>query len=831
MLQLTAVECGAACLAMILRYHGRETSIAECRERCGLGRDGVTARTLAEVARSYGLRVTAYSLDPADLRSLPLPAIVHWDFNHFVIVERWAPSWVSIVDPAGGRRRVSAAEFDASFTGVALALEPGAHFQTGAMASRRGLEPAGRSMEPARESLFAFLLRLVARIPGALIQILGASLLLQLLGLALPVLTQVLVDRVLPFHMTSVVAILPLGLALLLLTQLVLGYLRAALLVYLQGRLDSQMMLGFVEHLLSLPFAFFQQRSSGDLLMRLTGNTMIREILSNQTISVVLDGAFVFGYLVVLWVRAPLFGLLALGVGLLQSALLLGTARLMHRLNQRDLAAQAEAQSYLVEALKGIATLKASGAEDRAFDRWSNLFRKELNVSLQQSQLSAVVEMTTSAVRTFAPLLLLWAGATQVLNGSMSLGTMLALNALATAFLTPLASLAATAQRLQLLRAYYERLADVLEAEPEQRLETLQTAPRFSGRIELRNVSFRHDPNAPLAVRDISLAIEPGQKVALVGATGSGKSTLAMLLLGLYTPNSGKILYDGRPLQSMRYATVRRQFGAVLQETFLFAGSIRQNIAFNDPALSLDQVVEAARLAGIHESVIRLPMGYETLVAEGGSALSGGQRQCLAIARALAHRPAIVLLDEATSHLDVLTEALVDYNLSRLQCTRIVIAHRLSTIRNADVILVLDQGAVVEQGSHRELLELGGRYAALVRQQGVGVDAADDSSTAGGVCNHGDGPPAVETGRVVPVERNSVTSEATISLFRTCIGCGHTLRGPFCTMCGAPAGPVAPGHGWPSRSSVTCARCGHSVRRRFCTQCGEDTASRRNRVS
>lgn len=706
LLQLSAVECGAACLAMVLSYYGRQTRVADCRACCGIGRDGVTARTIAEAARQQGLHVKVYSADLADFGYVCLPAIAHWDFNHFVVVERWSSKGVTIVDPASGRRQLTAAEFGAGFTGVVLTLEPGIHFEV-----RRAT---------ARPSWLTYLLTSLVQVPGALAQILGASLVLQALGLTLPIVTQVLVDRILPFHITDVMPMLGVGMALLVLTQLVTGYLRAMLLIYLQGRLDTRMMLGFVEHLLALPYQFFQQRTSGDLLMRLSSNTIIREMLTGQTVSIVLDGTFVLVSLTILLLREPVLGALALGIGLLQVALLLGSTRRARDLMQRDLAAQAASQSYLVEALKGIATLKAAGGEERALDHWSDLFVAELNLSLQRSQLSAVVETAMTGLRTLAPLLLMWVGALRVLDGSMSLGAMLALNTLAASFLTPLASLALSGQRLQLARAYVDRIADVMEAEPEQDAQEIPGAPRVQGRIDVTGVSFRYDPHAPLNLRDISVRIEPGQKVALVGRTGSGKSTLAMLLLGLYAPTEGEVLYDGLPLQGMNYRTVRSQLGVVLQEPFLFAGSIRQNIAFNDPGLALDDVMAAARHAAIHDEIMRMPMGYETLVAEGGAALSGGQRQRLAIARALAHKPAILLLDEATSHLDALTERLIDERLSALSCTRIVIAHRLSTIRNADLILVLDDGAIVERGSHEHLVAQGGLYAALVASQADG---------------------------------------------------------------------------------------------------------------
>jgi ABC-type bacteriocin/lantibiotic exporter with double-glycine peptidase domain len=513
--------------------------------------------------------------------------------------------------------------------------------------------------------------------------------------------------------------------AVVVLALMVTGYLRAALLIYLEARLDARMMLGFFEHVLSLPFKFFQQRTTGDLLMRLGSNTVIREALTNQTVSAVLDGSLVLVYLAILLALEPGFGLVVLGLGLVQIGLLLGSSRRVRRLMQRDLAASAESQSYLVEALAGMATLKAAGAEERALDHWSNLFFKHLNVSLQRNRLSALINTGLTALNTLSPLLLLWVGALYVLNGAMSLGTMLALNALAASFLAPLASLVSSGQQLQLVGAHLDRIADVVEAEPEQNLQATRSAPPLSGRIELKGVNFRYDPNGPLTLRDISLAIEPGQKVALVGRTGSGKSTLAKLLLGLYPPDEGEIRYDDLPLPSLDYRTVRSQFGVVLQESFLFSGSIRQNIAFNDPDLTLEQVMEAARLVHIHDEIEQMPMGYDTFLAEGGVSLSGGQRQRLSLARALAHRPAVLLLDEATSHLDVVTERMVDQSLKALSCTRIVIAHRLSTVHDADLILALDEGEIVERGSHEELLARGGHYAALVHGQ-LELEAAGD---------------------------------------------------------------------------------------------------------
>jgi ABC-type bacteriocin/lantibiotic exporter with double-glycine peptidase domain len=687
---------------MILTYYGRNTDPAECRESCGIGRDGVSAQTLVEAARRYGLRVRAFSLRPADLTKIPLPAIAYWRNSHFVVVERCSPDRIEIVDPASWRQRLTFDQFASEFTGLVLTFEPGNHLE------RRRKTGQPRSCEHLIQ---------VMREPRnrwTIVQILAASILLQVLGLALPVFTKVLVDDVLPLMVTNIVTTLGIGMIVLMLALAITAYLRAALLIYLEARLDSRLVLGFFEHLLALPFQFFQLRATGDLMSRLGSITVIRDALTNQTVSAALDGTLVLIYLAVLLSLQPVFGAVAAGLGLLQLALLLGTTRRACSLMQRELAADADSQSYIVEALNGMATLKASGGEDRVLNHWADLFGRHLKISLQRKHLSAVVGSALTMLHACSPLVLLWMGAVYVLDGRMTLGTMLALNAIAISLLTPVASVVLNCQQILMVGAHLERVADVLNAEREQTAHTV-SASKLRGRIELKNVHFRYHRNGPTVLRNISVIIGAGWKIALVGGSGSGKSTLAKLLLGFYNPDEGEIVYDGVPMACLNYRTVRRQIGAVLQESFLFRGSIRQNIAFNNPSLPLESVVSAARLAHIHDDIVAMPMGYETIVAEGGSSFSGGQRQRLSIARALAHSPSVLLLDEATSHLDAETERLVDESLAGLSCTRIVIAHRLSTVRNADLILVLQDGAIIESGSHEELLRMDGQYVALVQ--------------------------------------------------------------------------------------------------------------------
>lgn len=706
--QLEISDCGAACLAMALAYHGRDVSPEEIRRATRTSRDGVDAVSIIQAARSYGLDARGVSVDLDAMRHLDRGSILHWEFNHFVVFDRLVRGGVEVLDPALGRIRVPMERFSKSFTGVAIVVRPTEKFEP----SSGGSKGTWRY------------LRAILRRSGLLSRIGIVSLLIQLFALATPILTGVIVDWVVPAGDRSLLVIVTLGLLVMVAFHLLTTWLRANLLLVLRAHLDMSIAVGFVDHLVKLPYSFFLQRSAGDLMMRLSSNSTVRETLTTGALSSLLDGSLVTLYLLLIFAQSLSMGVVVLVLGVLQLAIIGLTHKRMHRLMSETLQAQARSQGYMVQMLNGIETLKSVGAEARGVAQWSNLFVDEVNASMARGRLNAVIESLTSALRVGSPLIVLAVGALGVLNGDLSLGTMLALSALAIGFLTPLSNLIATGLQLQLLGSFMERINDVLDTPPEQNIDEVEPADRLQGRVTLESVSFRYSTNGSDAVDDVSIEIAPGETIALVGRSGSGKSTLAHLILGLYRPTRGRVLYDGRDLTKLEAGSVRGQLGIVPQNSYLFGSSIRSNVALTRPDATLEDIVRAARLACIHADIMAMPMGYDTILSDGGASLSGGQRQRIALARALVHDPAILVLDEATSSLDAVTEATIYRNLEQLSCTRIVIAHRISTVARADKILVMEDGRFVEQGRHEELLALGGRYLELAGSQGRNAASA-----------------------------------------------------------------------------------------------------------
>ncbi|HEU5060272.1 MAG TPA: peptidase domain-containing ABC transporter [Kofleriaceae bacterium] len=709
--QLSAMECGAASLAMVLAFYGRRVALDDVREVLGPGRDGVTALGIIHAADFFGLRGRGVRVDLDELELLDRGSILHWRFSHFVVLDRVRRGGVDIVDPAVGRRHVSMEEFSRSFTGVALVFEPGDDFRT----------------EKKREGgMWRFVRHLVGEHKGVLFQVVVASLFIQLVALSVPLLTSLVVDKVLPRGDRDLLLVVSVGLLGVIVFQFASSFLRAHLLLALRTRLDARMMLAFLDHLVSLPYPFFQTRPAGDLMMRLSSNAQVREIVTGGALSGLLDGSLVILYLGILFLGSWIMAVVSLGIGFLYLVLYLSTRRAKRELAAQIISKEARSSGYQIEMLSGMDTLKSLGAEQRAAENWSHLFVDALNASLRRGKLDAAVDSLMGTLRFSSPLVILAIGAWQVLEGNLSLGNMLALSAVAAGFLTPLSTLISTAIQFQTVQSYVERLDDVLRAVPEQDRSQVKPSRKLQGHISLHKVSFRYSPVAPLVLKEVSVEIAPGSMVGVVGRSGSGKSTLISILAGLYQPTSGRVLFDGFSLYDFDLRSVRRQLGVVTQNPYLFGDTIRANITLADPHASYEEMLRAAQLACIHDEIMAMPLAYDTPLLDRGASLSGGQRQRIALARALLAKPAVMILDEATSALDGITERKVQQALANLRCTRVVIAHRLSTVRDADMILVLHDGVLVEQGDHGELLAKGGYYHRLAFPEPGSVDTGAD---------------------------------------------------------------------------------------------------------
>lgn len=694
---------------MALAYHGRHVPLAEMHDAAGTGRDGVDALRLTQAAGRYGLRARGVATELDDLRSLPRGTVLHWGASHFVVLDSASRRGVTIVDPLAGRYRVSWPVADDLYSGVAIILEPGPEFAAGG-------RPAHGVLHHAR--------RLLSSSTG-MGKVLATSVVVRVMALALPVLTGVVVDKVVPAGDGHLLTVLVAVSAALIGYSVAATFLRAHLLLRLRSRLDVEMTVGFLQHLVDLPYAYFLKRSAGDLMMRLRSNAVVREILTTGSVASMLDGVLAAVYLVVIAVLSPTLGALVATLAAAEVAVLLGARRHNQHLMGESLVAEARTQSYAYELFSAVETLKAAGAERRAVSHWTGLFVAELNVSLRRGRLAAAVEAAGAALRLASPIAVLLVGAHLVVSGQLSLGTMLALAALAAAFLEPLATLVATALQLQLLGSYLSRIDDVFDTPTETAGRDLTPAPRLTGALRAEQLTFAYSRYGPPAVDRVDLDVRPGQVVAIVGRSGSGKSTLGRLLLGLYAPTSGRVLIDGMDLAGLDPRSVRSQIGVVTQDPYIFGLSIRDNISLGDPGLPLERLRTAAGLAEIGSDIEAMPLGWDTPLVDAGASLSGGQRQRLALARALANEPMILLLDEATSSLDTVTEAKVHANLATLGCTIIMVAHRLATVVDADHIVVMDAGRVVEVGDHDALVAAGGPYAQLVTSQLIGKTARD----------------------------------------------------------------------------------------------------------
>ena len=706
-LQLEAVECGAAALAMVLAYHGKHVPLEQMRVDCGVSRDGSKAGGLLRAARAHGLVARGFRKEPHELGELPLPSIAFVNFNHFVVLEgfRGGRAWLN--DPARGRRVIEGSELDQAFTGVVLTFERGADFKPG------GAPPS--ALRSLRQYLGGF------RMAVAVAFFLG--LLLVLPGLALPWLLGKFVDEVLVANGEGIAIPLLLGFGVATVLRALLLGIQARFLMDSFGRAARASVYRFLGHALALPMSFYAQRSPGEIAARVDLNERAAEVISKDLSHLALDlltASFFLVLMVRLDARLAMVVVGCVGLELLAwRALSARTAEI-----SQELSVQAgKLSGTATGALANIESIKAGGQETALFRKWLGLQVRFVNASVRAQRATLLLSEAPGVLALVAHLSVLGLGAMLIIDGAFTVGNLVAFQVLLAGFTAPVHALFASTQQMQSLRGDLARLDDVLHHRTEAGAGVMQAeardvpASRLTGALEFRDVTFGYSPNEAALVQGFSLSIRAGGRVALVGASGSGKSTIARLAAGLYAPWSGEILFDGRPRETYGRAQLAASVAYVDQDVSLFEGTVRDNVTLWD-SVPEDRVAAALRDAALDEELARRAGGLDAPLQEGARNLSGGQRQRLEIARALARDPALLILDEATSALDTGAEAAVEANLRRRGVTCLVVAHRLSTVRDADEIVVLEAGRVVERGTHEALAALpGGRYAALVASE------------------------------------------------------------------------------------------------------------------
>ncbi|MGW1094777.1 NHLP family bacteriocin export ABC transporter peptidase/permease/ATPase subunit [Streptomyces sp. NPDC002455] len=706
-LQMEALECGAASLAMVLGHYGRHVPLEELRIACGVSRDGSRASNVLKAARSYGLQAKGMQMEPAALAEVQAPAILFWEFNHYVVYDgvgrRLGRRGVHINDPDKGRRFVPAEDFDTSFTGVVLVLEPGEDFERG------GRKPGVMSALPAR----------LRGTTGTMLVALLASLLLVAVGATLPALSRTYIDMFMIGEQTSLLGVLFAAMGTMVALTVVLTWLQQANL--LRGRIISSTLgsARFFRHLLRLPVTFFSQRGPADLVQRLQSNDAVAETLARDLTAAGVDGIVVLLYAFLLWTYDPQLTVIGVGIALLNVVAMRIVVRLRATGTQKLRADSARLTNTSYTGLQLIETMKATGGENGYFRRWAGQHATTLDEQQRLGVPSAWLGIVAPALATLNSALILWIGGLRAVEGHISIGLLVAFQALVTRFTAPLTRLNGVAGRVQDFAADVARLKDV-ESFPVDplysRREPEASTRRLKGHVTLEDITFGYSPLDKPLLTGFSLSVGPGQQVALVGGSGSGKSTVSRLISGLYGPWEGTIRIDGRRLEDIPRGALAASVSFVDQDVFLFEGTVRDNVALWDPSVPDEAVTEALRDAALYDVVARRPRGIHSRVEQDGRNFSGGQRQRLEIARALVRRPSILVLDEVTSALDAETERIIIDNLRRRGCACVVIAHRLSTVRDSDEIVVLDHGTVVERGRHENLVAAGGAYADLVRE-------------------------------------------------------------------------------------------------------------------
>ena len=703
-IQMEAVECGAACLAIILAHHGRVVPLEELRVVCGVSRDGSSAKNIVAGARQYGLTGRGFRMEIDDLAELEQPTVVFWAFQHFLVVEGVSQHLgrrvIHVNDPASGPRRMELEEFDSGYTGIVLAFEKTPAFQ-----------PGGR-----KESLLHSLRSRWGRSRGLLALALLASVLLVIPGIVTPAYTRIFIDLFLTSGGGSLtpllVAMVLTAAALFVLTQI-----QQRSFITLYTKLSLTATPAFFRHLLRLPVQFFLQRQPAELTRRVRANNVVADLLSRDVATTVVSLVLVVFYAAVMLTQDVALSAIGVVIAALNVLVLRWVARLRTDSVARLRADRGKLGAATINTLRLIETVKASGTELQAFRRWAGFQAKVANLEQRLGVPTVALTAVPPMLATVNSGLILLIGGLKAMNGAISIGLLVAFQALVINLSRPVTQLTNLGERLQDITADVDRIRDVMAHEPDPVFtrDDGDAAPALlTGHVRVHDLTFGYGPLSAPVLTDLSFNLEPGRRTALVGDSGSGKSTVGRILAGTYTARSGRILFDGVERERLGRLALAASVAFVEQDVFLFEGSVRDNLTLWDDSVPEDAVIAALRDAEMYDVIARRPGGIDSAVREGGLNFSGGQRQRLALARALVHQPTVLIMDEATSALDGETEERVDDNLRRRGCACLIIAHRLSTVRDSDEIIVLRRGQVIEQGRHHDLMSRQGEYFRLV---------------------------------------------------------------------------------------------------------------------
>lgn len=682
-------ECGLACLAMIANYHGLTIDLNSLRRRFPPSCRGVRLKDMIEAAYSLGLTARALKVPMTSLAKVQAPAILHWDLNHYVVLERTRGNKALIHNPALQSRWHSFDEISEHFTGVVLELRPGFDFKPQDLSNRLSLRQLWGRVRGVAQTASQVLLLSIA-IEAAL--------------LAYPFYTQIAVDSVLPTADLDMLTVLAVGFVALMLVNAGATILRSYSLVAAGTSLGFSLSSGLGRRLFRLPVEWFSRRNVGDVLSRFQSVVPIQSLLTERALATVIDGVFTIFTLALMLAYSPMLSLFALTGFALYAIAKWGIFPVHRAAEESAIVATGREQSVLIETLRGITTVRLYNHEGHRHSLWESRLTDVANAKVKLGRIAAWQATLTTTIVAIENVVSVWLAIRLIMASEFTLGMFFAFTAYKMQFLTKANSLVDQLLAFRMIRLHLDRLADIALTSEDRSFVGPALAPRMlEGRIELRDIWYRYSPQDPWVLEGVNLLVEPGDYIAITGPSGGGKTTLAKILLGLLEPNSGEVLIDNVPLTNFGLQNYHRLIGAVLQEDSLFAGSLADNIGLFDEVQDMTQIVAASKLAAIHEDILAMPMQYDTLVGDMGSSLSGGQRQRILIARALYRRPKLVVLDEGTSHLDVGQEMKINSAISKMDVTRIIIAHRPETIASAAKVFIQTEGKLTESQDNAQL--------------------------------------------------------------------------------------------------------------------------------